>query len=304
MRFFALPFSLIASLAMALGVDSPESAEPVMPTQLTLLGTAGGPGGHVYRSGIASLIRVGDHRYIIDAGEGVARQVVRAGNAETQIPFVFLTHLHDDHTAGLPALMTFVHTLNGKGMKVIGPPQTESMIEGILGYMNTNSEIRAAERRISPPAELFSGEDVGTGLIYSDEAVKVIAVENSHFHLDKNPVAARNKSYSYRFETPDKVIVFTGDTGPSKAVENLAHGADILVAEMVSATDLADVPAYVVEHMLEEHLSPSEVGKLAATAQVKTLVLSHIRDVSADDVSQIKQYFTGKVFTGKDLDQF
>ena len=71
----------------------------------------------------------------------------------------------------------------------------------------------------------------GTGMIYQDVNIKVTAVENSHFAFHEGPAAGKHKSYSYRFETPDRVIVFTGDTGPSDAVTELARGADLLVTE-------------------------------------------------------------------------
>jgi hypothetical protein len=69
------------------------------------------------------------------------------------------------------------------------------------------------------------------GAVYKDGKVRVIAAENSHFALLPAQFRAQMKSYSYRFETPHGVIVFTGDTGPSDAVTQLAKGADVLVSE-------------------------------------------------------------------------
>jgi ribonuclease BN (tRNA processing enzyme) len=86
------------------------------------------------------------------------------------------------------------------------------------------------------------GHDVGTGVIYQDANVKVSAVENSHFTFHGGPAAGKYKSYSYRFETSDRVIVFTGDTGASDAVTELARGADLLVTETVSVQDRIPFP--------------------------------------------------------------
>ena len=92
-----------------------------------------------------------------------------------------------------------------------------------------------------PIEKVFFGHDVGTGLVYQDANIKVTAVENTHFHHHPgSPAYGRHKSYSYRFETPDRVIVFTGDTGPSDAVTALAKDADILVSEVVSVEDVKE----------------------------------------------------------------
>ena len=100
-----------------------------MQTTVTLLGTAGGPGGKANAAGIATLITVGTHRYLVDGGEGVSRQLAMSGVRETAIDRVFITHLHDDHTAGIPSLVTFAHTTRleippsgDPKMQIIGPP--------------------------------------------------------------------------------------------------------------------------------------------------------------------------------------
>lgn len=275
-------------------------------TVLTLLGTAGGPGGLPRGAGIASLISVGDKHYLVDAGEGVSRQISRANLSEADISTVFLTHLHNDHTAGLPSLMTFAHNGRSAGMVIYGPPNTVRLVESALSYLSVNAEIRDAESRgrRQPPEAVFKAHDIGVGEVFDDGVVRVTAVENTHFNLSSESIAARNRSYAYRFVTPDKTVVFTGDTGPSDAVQQLALGADILVAEIASATDIASVPESVREHMLKEHLTAAELGKLAANADVDTVVISHYREVSSQEVDEIARYFDGQIVIGQDLDQF
>ena len=99
-----------------------------------------------------------------------------------------------------------------------------------------SSDIRIADGgRSVPIARVFFGHDVGTGLAYQDANLKVQAIENTHFAFHKP--GSDSKSYSYRFQTPDRVIVFTGDTGPSEALTEFANGADLLVAEANSVDD-------------------------------------------------------------------
>src|SRR3977135_338280 len=93
-------------------------------------------------------------------------------------------------------------------------------------------EIRIADGgRTIPINQVFFGHDVGTGVIYQDSNIKVTAIENSHFDFHKSPAAGKHKSYSYRFDTPGRVIVFTGDTGPTDALTELARDADLLISE-------------------------------------------------------------------------
>ncbi len=275
-------------------------------TVLTLLGTAGGPGGDTSRAGIASLLTVNGTHYLFDAGEGVSRQLAYAGLIESDIHHVFITHLHDDHTVGLPSLISFAHTRRTDGMTVYGPPNTTALLDGILAYQARDAEIRIAEQGqgLRDPFELFNSQDLGTGIVYEDSNVKIISVENTHYSIPDSHPASINKSYSYRVETADKVIVFTGDTGPSEAVEGLARGADILVSEMVTDAALASVPSFVMEHMLEEHLSTEEVGKLAQRADVGMLVLSHTGAVTQEEVDNIARFFNGTIVVGEDLAKF
>src|SRR6516165_4480027 len=139
-------------------------------------------------------------------------------------------------------------------------------------------------------ADIFHGHDVLPGLVYQDANVKVTAVENTHFHFPQgSPPYGKYRSFSYRFETPGRVVVFTGDTGPSDAVTELAKGADVLVTEvglpndvvkLVKRNGIGQVKAPAeqegfIRHMEEEHVTPEAVGKMAAKAGVKTVVMTH-----------------------------
>jgi ribonuclease BN (tRNA processing enzyme) len=304
---WCLAAAAIASAFVAATATAQTAAQAAM--QVTLLGTGGGPGGHADRSGIATLLTVGTRHYLVDAGVGVSRQLARAGVSELKVPTVFLTHLHDDHTAGLPALMSFAWSQSqapGSGMELVGPPGTRRWFDAAMALMAVNAEIRIAENpRRRPPGSMFMAREVQPGLIYSDDAVRVTAIENTHFHVPATHAAAgMARSYALKFESPGRTVVLTGDTGPSDALAKFAEGADILVSEFVSAADIASVPPFVRAHMLEEHLDAVAVGRLAAAARVKTVVLSHMRQVSAHDVEEVRKHFNGAVVIGTDLAKF
>jgi ribonuclease BN (tRNA processing enzyme) len=301
-------------------------------TRLILLGTAGGPSMRKYRSQPSSLLVVRGRPYLIDAGAGVVHQLVLAGFEPAQLHAVFLTHLHLDHTEGLASLMAFTWsgTWGVKGRSpigIFGPPGTQLLTHYASQYDSISEAIFTPEVATPVPmARLFRAHDMhltGPTLIYHDDDIRVFAVPNTHYVTMQLPQRSYgiDQSYAFRFETKDRTIVFTGDTGWSDAVVKLARGADILVSEVLltkrvvaaierrPTTDPAGQRA-LIRHMQEEHLSPREVGRMASLAHVKMVVLTHLVP-GADNETDITPYvagversFSGPVIVGRDLDQF
>jgi ribonuclease BN (tRNA processing enzyme) len=305
------------------------AAPAIAATKLVTLGTRSGPLPTVGRAQSSNVLIVNGALYVIDTGEGVTRRLTRAGIKIGDIGNIFITHDHDDHTSGLAPLMSVEYELNrNQPVNIYGPPGTKALVDGALQYLRVNSEIRISDgTRDIPIAKIFSGHDAGVGTIYKDANVTVKAVENTHFHFPKgSPGFGKYKSYAYRFETPDRSIVFTGDTGPSDAVAELAKGADMLVSEVsYMSTDEAKAQRVrngvwdkmtreeqegFLRHMTQEHLTPAEVGKLAAKAAVKTVILTHIansgdpKDEYRRYGDEVKKYFSGSVLIAKDLMEF
>lgn len=295
------------------------------PSSLITLGTAGGPSARAGRAQSSNLLIVNGTHYVIDAGDGVSRRLARAGVDLRDIGTIFITHHHDDHTAGLATLMSLAWDRQRiKPINVYGPPRTEELVQAAIRYCAISAEIRIADGgRTMPIAQVFRGNDKGTGVIYQDDNIKVTAVENTHFSFHKGAAAGKHKSYSYRFETPDRVIVFTGDTGPSAAVTALALNADLLVTETSSCDDRKQVmindgrwqamtpaeQAGIMQQATQGHMSLEAIGQTAAQAQVKTVVLSHLtqRYGSTDYTpwaEEVKKYFSGSVVIANDLMEF
>lgn len=296
--------AVACTAANAIASKSEASVPAATDDGLLLLGTAGGPLARADRSGIATLLTIGGKRYLIDAGEGAVHQLGKAGLQPAAIPVVFLTHLHDDHYAGLPSIASFAWTLRAPRLDIYGPHGTADLVKGIWQVMTPNARIRMAEQRITlRPEEFAVAHEYDAGQIFDDGNVRVSAVANSHYDFPPGSPAAGNASYSLRFEADGHSIVFTGDTGPSDAVIEFAKGADVMVSEMASLADRAAVPPFVRSHMDREHLSPLEVGKLAAAAGVRILVLSHIGEVGEADVEVIRSVYSGKIVLGTDMAQ-
>jgi ribonuclease BN (tRNA processing enzyme) len=293
-------------------------------SRLITLGTSAGPPPRAHRAQSSNLVTVNGTHYIIDAGDGVARRLAKAGINVREIGIVFITHHHDDHTAGLGTLLSVAwDQQRTKPIDVYGPPRTEELIKAAVQYFRISAEIRIADGGRSVPIEnVFIGHDVSTGLIYQDTNIKVTAVENSHFAFHQGAAAGKHKSYAYRFETLDRVIVFTGDTGASEAVIEIARGADLLVTETSSCQGrmqemLEDgrwqamspaEQAGITRQMTQGHMTLDEIGELAARADVKTVVLSHLTHKRDGDYTswaeEVKKYFSGQVLAAKDLMEF
>jgi ribonuclease BN (tRNA processing enzyme) len=324
------PF-LIASFAVFLigpteyeSVAQTNTAQPKAETRLITLGTVAGPPPRPHRAQFSNLLIVNGTLYVIDAGDGVARRIAKAGFNVRDVGTVFITHHHDDHTAGLGTLMSAAwDNQRTKPINVYGPPRTEELVKAAVQYFTISAEIRIADGgRTIPIEQLFFGHDVDPGMIYQDGNIKVTAIENTHFGFHKGAAAGKHKSYSYRFETPGRVIVFTSDTGPFAGLVEFAKGADLLVAEANSIEqrmqDLIrtgqwqvmtnEEQARIKRQMAEGHLSPEDVGKLAEGAAVKFVVLSHLTWKADDDysswVDEVKKHFSGPVHIAKDLKEF
>jgi ribonuclease BN (tRNA processing enzyme) len=297
-------------------------------TRLITLGTRAGPTPTVGRAQSSNLLIVNGALYVIDAGDGVTRRLTKLGTNFRNIDNIFITHPHSDHTSGLGALMSDIYDANRtKAVNIYGPTGTQASVLGLLQYLTVNSDIRISDgTRVVPVTEVFNGHDTEVGTVFQDANVKVTAVENTHFHFKPgSPGYGKYKSHSYRFDASDRSLVFTGDTGPSDSVIELAKGADLLVSEVTSSIDeykelqikagrwqtmTPEQQAGTIRHMTEEHLTTEEVGKMAARAGVKTVVLTHLPATTdpKDDykrfVGQVQKQFSGAVLIANDLMEF
>jgi ribonuclease BN (tRNA processing enzyme) len=322
LQLAAAAVALPAVSPFAWGQSNSEVASSKKGTRIITLGTKNGPFPEAGRAQSSNLLVVNGSQYIIDAGDGVTRRLARLRANFRNIDNIFITHPHSDHTGGLGALMTAIYDTNRRNLvNIYGPPGTAASVQGLLQFLAVSSEIRISDGTHTVPAsKVFSGHDAGVGTIFRDANVTVRAVENSHFHFPSgSPGYGKYKSYAYRFDAADRSVVFTGDTGPSEAVVELAKGADVLISELTNPVN--DFKAQQIEsgrwqqwtteeqeallrHHVEEHLLPDEVGKLAARANVKVVVLTHLNDNYLRHVEEVKKYFAGQVLIAKDMMEF
>jgi len=298
--------ALATGNAHALTSPAPNRTGAKSKSRLILLGTAGGPSPKVDRSAPANAIVIGDDIYVIDCGNGVARQMVKAGLDLGRIRDVFITHQHSDHNADygnllLLAWATDLHT----PVDTWGPPPLKRMTELFLQMNDYDIQIRIKDEGRPPLAPLIVPHEITRGgPVMQDTNVKVTAA------LVEHPLV--KPAFAYRFDCPDRSIVFSGDTRPSENLIELARGADILVHEVI---DLAAIGVLEKElshatrlrtHLLAAHTPMSQVGQIATKAGVKTLVLNHFVPGTPPIPDQVwydavKPHFKGRLVIGRDL---
>jgi ribonuclease BN (tRNA processing enzyme) len=276
-------------------------------SRLILLGTAGGPTPKPNRAAPSQVIVSNGAAYVVDCGNGVARQMILAGLKLGSIRSVFLTHQHSDHNADLGNLLLLAWASDlASRVDVYGPPPIRAMMAQFLEMNNADIRTRVADEGRRPLPDLIATHQVvHAGLVMQDANVKVTAAIVNH-----PPVTP---AFAYRFDCPDRSIVISGDTTPSDALIALARDADVLVHEVMHVPSIEQLIAAepnaktLRQHLLASHTTTEQVGEVAAKARVKTLVLSHFVPggfpfvPDATWVSEVRRHFSGRVIVGKDL---
>lgn len=278
------------------------------PTRVVLLGTKGGPRvGESGRHNPATLIMINDVPYLVDCGYGTSKQLVTAGVALNRVRYVFITHHHSDHNLDFGPLL-YNAWVTGQSVRVdaYGPPGMDKLARDFFNYLKFDIDIRIVDEGRPDPNSLVTPHEVSkAGVVMTNDDVKVSAC------LVRHPPITQ--SYAYRFDAKDRSVVISGDTAYAPELAEFAKDADVLVHEVMY---LPGIDALIQRlpnakrlraHLMAAHTLPEEVGKIAAAARVKTLVLSHF--VPGDDPSitdeqwseGVRKHFNGRVVVGKDL---
>ena len=272
-------------------------------TELVLLGTGGGQRIFEHRSQTSQALVRGDSVIIIDTGFNAARQIAWAGLDAGSIDMIFITHDHRDHTQHIGHVL---HAAWAAGrtdpVHVYSYPGIGDVIDAGLAEID-NVDAAAAVRGLAVLHELTE-----PSVIYHDDGIKVTSVENTH---------GMDYSYAFRFDMPDRSVVFSGDTGYDDRVVELAGGADVLVHEVVymplieetviAARDDPETRQQMRQHLTTNHIPTELVGRVAAEADVGMLVISHIVPVemTANDdhllLEILERHYDGPIVIGRDL---
>jgi ribonuclease BN (tRNA processing enzyme) len=301
-------WSLAAGVLAACGSEPRVSTDALQVdystgTHVVLLGT-GTPNAEPDRSGTAVAVLSEGKAYLVDAGPGVVRRAsagLRRGMGPLRVPdldIVFLTHLHSDHTVGLPDLMLTPWVLGrDRPLRVLGPPGTAALMEHLLAAYSEDIRIRTSGLEPSNDTGYrVHATEVDSGVVFEDERVKVTAFPVKH--------ASWPSAFGYRFDAADRSVVISGDAAPSEVVVAHCDGCDVLVHEVYSGVSFERRAPQWQRYHASAHTSAIELADLARRARPELLVLYHqlLWGTSPEElVDEIRQVWDGEVAFGVDL---
>ncbi|HEU4435178.1 MAG TPA: MBL fold metallo-hydrolase [Pyrinomonadaceae bacterium] len=277
-------------------------------TRVVLLGTKGGPRvGEAGRSNPATLIMINDVPYLVDCGYGTSKQLIAAGVALNSLRYVFITHHHSDHNLDFGPLL-YNAWITGQPTRVdaYGPTGMNELARDFFKYQKFDIGVRIVDEGRTNPQNLITAHEVSKpGVVMTNDDVKVSAC------LVRHPPI--KEAYAYRFDAKDRSVVISGDTAYAPELAEFAKAADVLVHEVMYLPGIEALlqrlpnARRLREHLMAAHTLPEDVGKIAAQAKVKTVVLSHF--VPGDDASitdaqwseGVRKHFSGRVVVGRDL---
>jgi ribonuclease BN (tRNA processing enzyme) len=299
---------LVSQLAPAPRPAAPATKQ----TRVVLLGT-GTPQPNPDRSGPATAIVVNDTTYLVDLGAGVVRRASAAATSKgiaalepTRLRVAFVTHLHSDHTVGYPDLIFTPWTIGRRvPLEVYGPKGLLGMTTRLLEAYRVDIDTRTnpeGNQRTFPDGHKVNAHEIGAGVVYKDPNVRVTAFQTAH----------AMESYGYRFETADRSIVISGDTGPTQATIDACRGCDVLIHEVHTPAWLAarpeagGAPPGTFRRFSEKyHTTTEQLADLARQAKPRLLVLYHYNSLSSDELqADMMSRYAGHFVIGRDLDVY
>lgn len=284
-------------------------------TKVVILGT-GTPNPVPERSGPSIAIVVNEKSYLVDFGTGIVRQAERANQIgisaleAKNLKTAFLTHTHSDHTIGLADLIYTPWVLERESpLKIYGPKGIKKMVDHLLAaYEDDINARRFGLEEANETGIEVQATEIEEGIIYKDELVTVEA-----FLVDHPPFTA----YGYKFTTPDKVIVVSGDTCYNTNLIKHAKGCDILIHEVISSTGVQLRNPKWKKYHLRVHTTSKDLALIASEVNPGKLVFYHQLFMVAPDetgrmvtekereeemIEDVKSKYNGIVISAKDLD--
>ncbi len=299
---------LSGTATLVAGLSQPQrTQDQATRTRLILLGTGGGPRPRKASSASAQVIIRNDDAYVIDCGNGVARQLVLADVPLPTLRHIFVTHHHSDHNADYGNLFWLAWTAGLRtAVDTWGPPPLAKMTRLFFEMNETDINARITDEGRVPLVPLVHVHELReAGVVMRNDQMTVTATL-----VDHPPMVP---AFAYRFDAEDRSIVISGDTARCENLVKLAQGADVLVHSAVYLSAIDRLVGRVTNatalkrSIIAGQTSAEDVGRVAQAAGVKTLVLSHL--IPADDpevtdqmwIEAARVHFGGSVIVGKDL---
>ena len=285
MRFFLIPILLMFA--------SPIFADVM---RVTILGS-GTPRPDINRFSQSILVEAADEKLLFDVGRGATIRLSQAGINIRDINKVFLTHLHSDHTLGLPDLiMTGWIYQRSQKFQIFGPAGTKGFVKNIKLAFSEDIKIRT----VPPENHTLEGlstlvAEVEEGLVYKKNGIEVIAFRVNHG-------GGVEHAFGYKIIYNKRVVVISGDTNYSDNLIKYAKNCDLLIHE------IADAPLKVIDNnvrvqgLMNYHTTPSEMVKIIHAVNPKFTILTHILALGGISIPKIHNKVLSSVNKGYQIE--
>lgn len=268
--------------------------------RITLLGT-GAPPPRLDRFGPSTLVEVGSHKFIFDAGRGAMQRLHQLTIPFSAITGMFLTHHHSDHVVGFPDLWLTGWIGRPWGqrstpLQVWGPEGTAQMMEHLPKAFAVDIRVR---RRNYPPAGVeLAPHEIKQGLVFDQDGVKVTAFEVDHGGEEL-------PAFGYRIDYRGRAALLSGDTTFNENLIAHAQGVDLIVHEVTAAAGRAAESPSQLKRIGANHTTPQQAGEVFSRTQPKLAVYNHLLlfgGATAEDlIPATRKNYSGPLIVGEDL---
>ena len=267
--------------------------------KVTLLGT-GNPRPVIERFGASILVEAGTQKLLFDCGRGAAQRLYQRQVPFSEVNVLFLTHLHSDHTVGIPDFWLTGWLMGRKApLRVFGPAGSRAMMANLKKAYAFDIHIRrdVDTRNAGAGAELVA-RDITQGVVFESNGVKVIA-----FTVDHGDI---KPALGYRVDFDGHSVVLSGDTRFSENLIQFAQGTDVLIHEVIDPVAYNSIHTPLSKEQMQQviahHTTPQQAGVVFTRVKPKLAVYSHIvPPVAPDLVAHTRSTYTGPLEVGEDL---
>ena len=267
--------------------------------KVTLLGT-GNPRPAMSRFGPSILVEAGKEKLVFDCGRGATQRLYQLKISFTEVTGLFLTHLHSDHTVGIPDLWLTGWVMGrDTPLPLWGPEGTKAMMEHLQEAYAFDIHIRRdVDTKLPAAGVTVIAKDIAEGVVYENAGVKVTAFLVDHAEI--------KPAFGYRVDYGGHSVTMSGDTRPSENLIKFAQGTDVLIHEVIDPEAYGDVvksdTSEQMKKIVEHHTTPEQAGTVFTRVKPKLAVYSHIVPPDVPDViPQTRKTYAGPLEVGEDL---
>ena len=267
--------------------------------KVTLLGT-GNPRPVMSRFGPSTLVEAGDQKLLFDCGRGTTQRLYQVGIPFNDANALFLTHLHSDHTVGIPDLW-LTEWIMGRTvpLRIWGPAGTRKLVAHLQQAWAFDVHTRRdVDEKLPAAGAVIEAKDIKQGVIYEKNGVEVTA-----FVVDHGPV---KPAFGYRVDYHGRSVTLSGDTRFSENLIRFATGTDVLIHEVLDPEAYAKLRNSMNDNerakVIAHHTLPDQAGMIFSRVKPKLAVYSHIVPPDAPTlVQQTRKTYAGPLEVGEDL---